>query len=408
MNKCALLNPKLRFKEFSGEWEEKIIGEITRIKRGSSPRPINSPKWFDERSNTGWLRISDISSSKTKFLYKTSQFLSIDGEQKTTIIDKNNLVMSICGSLGKPIITKIKIGMPDSFVHFDCYKINMFFFFFFLENFNFNKKLAQPGSQLNLNSEIIRTIKLKIPSIEEQNKIGELFNILDKQIDLLVHKLQLLEVKKKYYLNNLFCSNDSLNPKHRFKGFVGALSLVSIENIVDWIRSGGTPKSDNINYYSGDIPFISIPDMKSKYLISSKKFINEFAIKNSSAYIIKKDSLLLSAYATIGEICINKIDVALPQSIFGIVFKDNLILEYMYYIFLKSKSKFIKMQQVGSQPNISLDIIKKININITYDINEQTKIAKFFTLLDKQIENNKNKKEKLLRIKSYYLKNIFI
>lgn len=173
------------------------------------------------------------------------------------------------------------------------------------------------------------------------------------------------------------------------------------------MRSGGTPKSDNINYYSGDIPFISIPDMKSKYLTSSKKFINELAIKNSSAYTIKKDSLLLSAYATIGEICINKIDVALPQSIFGIVFKDNLILEYMYYIFLKSKSKFIKMQQVGSQPNISLDIIKKININITYDIEEQTKIAKFFTLLDKQIDLLVHKLQLLEVKKKYYLNNLF-
>src|SRR5690625_6491691 len=54
------LVPKRRFKGFEGEWEEVQFGSLAEIVRGASPRPIQDPKWFDESSDIGWLRISDV------------------------------------------------------------------------------------------------------------------------------------------------------------------------------------------------------------------------------------------------------------------------------------------------------------------------------------------------------------
>ncbi len=71
-------------------------------------------------------------------------------------------------------------------------------------------------------------------------------------------------------------------PNIRFSGFREMWNEKHIKNMVNWMRSGGTPKSDNDLFYSGNIAFISIPDMNNKYLITSKKFISELVLNISS------------------------------------------------------------------------------------------------------------------------------
>lgn len=67
------------------DWEVKKIGKITNVLRGASPRPISDPKWFDEDSSVGWVRISDVSKSN-KILLKTEQYLSKKGIQKSRLV----------------------------------------------------------------------------------------------------------------------------------------------------------------------------------------------------------------------------------------------------------------------------------------------------------------------------------
>src|SRR5690625_1993527 len=57
------------------EWECKRIGSLANIIRGASPRPIASPKWFDNSSEIGWVRISDVTKSDI-YLTETKEYLS--------------------------------------------------------------------------------------------------------------------------------------------------------------------------------------------------------------------------------------------------------------------------------------------------------------------------------------------
>ena len=74
-----LLTGKKRLPGFSGEWETKRLGELANIQRGASPRPIDSPIWFDENSSVGWVRISDVTKSGM-YLLETTQRLSPLGD----------------------------------------------------------------------------------------------------------------------------------------------------------------------------------------------------------------------------------------------------------------------------------------------------------------------------------------
>lgn len=73
--------PELRFPEFKEGWSKLKLGELAEIVRGSSPRPISDPRWFDINSDIGWLRISDVTEQNGK-ITKLEQKISKDGQKR--------------------------------------------------------------------------------------------------------------------------------------------------------------------------------------------------------------------------------------------------------------------------------------------------------------------------------------
>lgn len=118
-----IFSQKIRFTEFSHEWGAKKLGEVADIKRGASPRPISNPEWFDENSEVGWVRISDVTKSK-KYLEKTEQYLSDEGISRSRLVQRDNMIMSICATIGKPIYTKFDVCIHDGFVVFENLKMD--------------------------------------------------------------------------------------------------------------------------------------------------------------------------------------------------------------------------------------------------------------------------------------------
>lgn len=160
------------------------MGEISNIVRGASPRPIQDPKWFDAKSTIGWLRISDVTEQNGRIFY-LKQRISELGQQKTRVLYKPHLLLSIAATVGKPVTNHVSTGVHDGFLIFLNPKFEIEFMFHYLEMFRpMWQKYGQPGSQINLNSEIVRNHKILIPEIQEQRKIGELFNNLDQTITL--------------------------------------------------------------------------------------------------------------------------------------------------------------------------------------------------------------------------------
>jgi len=187
--------PDIRFKGFSGEWEEKALGELSDIVRGASPRPIEDPKWFDTKSNVGWLRIRDVSEQNGR-IYYLEQRISKAGEEKTRVLTEPHLLLSIAASVGKPVINYVSTGVHDGFLIFLKPVFNREFLFQWLKGFEKEwQKYGQPGSQINLNSDIVKNQNISIPKPKEQTKIGNLF----KQLDTLLTQHQ-AQLKK---LNNI-------------------------------------------------------------------------------------------------------------------------------------------------------------------------------------------------------------
>lgn len=202
--KAGQIVPEIRLDGFEGEWEEKCIGELADIVRGASPRPIQDPKWFDSNSEIGWLRISDVTSQNGR-IHSLEQKISKLGQEKTRVLTEPHLLLSIAATVGKPVVNYVKTGVHDGFLIFMNPKFDREFMFQWLEMFREKwNRYGQPGSQVNLNSDIVKNQKILIPSMEEQRAIGAYFSNLDKLINSHQEKISQLETLKKKLLQDMF------------------------------------------------------------------------------------------------------------------------------------------------------------------------------------------------------------
>lgn len=198
-----LLNPYENGRLKAG-WVVKKLGDVANICRGASPRPIDSPKWFDENSDIGWVRISDITRAK-KYLKTTVQKLTAEGVKHSRYVSSNNLIMSICATVGRPILNQIDVCIHDGFVVFGNCTVDKQYLYYFLDSVEQDwSKHGQTGSQMNLNTRLINDTVFPIPKVfSEQTRIATILSDMDTEIAALEAKLAKYRHIKQGMMQNL-------------------------------------------------------------------------------------------------------------------------------------------------------------------------------------------------------------
>ena len=194
------------------DWEVKKLGEVSTIVRGASPRPIEDAKWFDNQSPIGWVRISDVTKSK-KVLIETTQKLSELGVKNSRLVENGNLIMSICATVGRPVLTTFDVCIHDGFVVFRNPHIDKEYLYYFLTFIEDNwSKSGQTGSQMNLNTALINKTEIPFPkSNEEQTRIANIFSDMDAELSALEQKLEKYKKVKLGMMQELLTGKTRLN-----------------------------------------------------------------------------------------------------------------------------------------------------------------------------------------------------
>ncbi|MCD7083372.1 restriction endonuclease subunit S [Limosilactobacillus fastidiosus] len=364
---------------------------------------MKDKKWFDSNSTIGWIRISDVTAQNGR-IHHLSQHISKLGQQKTRVVIQPHLLLSIAASVGYPVINYIPTGVHDGFLIFNNPNFMIDYGFYWLEKYQTSwKKYGQPGSQVNLNSNIVSNTKINLPSLNEQSDIIAIFKQVSKIISLQQRKLDLLKQLKKGLLQKLFADKDAKQPVLRFDGFSGDWEQRKLGEISTSF-SGGTPSVKNKSYYGGKIPFIRSAEIHKN---KTELFITESGLKNSSAKLIRKGTLLYALYgATSGEVDVSNIDGAINQAIMAIFLqKDNV--SFIKYYLEKNKDKIIAKYLQGGQGNLSASIIKSVYINLPFT-EEQLKISNLIKKVESLISLQQSKLDKLTFLKNFLLQQMFI
>ena len=187
-------------------WEIKRLKDITLIKRGASPRPIDNPIYFDEQGEYSWVRIADLSASE-RYLLNTKEKLSSLGASLSVKRNAGDFILSIAGTVGKPIITKIKCCIHDGFVWFPTLKLNPEYLYYIFSTGLPYQGLGKLGTQLNLNTETVGLISIPLPSLDEieiiVNYLDEKTAHIDRIIETLNAQIEKLKELRKTLINDV-------------------------------------------------------------------------------------------------------------------------------------------------------------------------------------------------------------
>ena len=163
------------------------------------------------------------------------------------------------------------------------------------------------------------------------------------------------------------------------------------------IICGGTPSTSKMEYWDGNIPWITPKDLSnynSMYISKGNRNISELGLKNSSAKLLPKNTILLTTRAPIGYIAIAKNELSTNQGFKSLIMKDGNIPEFFYYL-LKYNMDSIKNLGNGTTfMEVNSTSLKKLELNIP-PLEEQKKIASILSSLDDKIELN-NRMNKIL------------
>ena len=172
----------------------------------------------------------------------------------------------------------------------------------------------------------------------------------------------------------------------------GCVKKVKLGEICE-IQAGGTPSRNKKEFWAqGNIPWVKIKDINSKYISKVEEHITELGLQFSSAKLFSRGTILYTIFATIGEVAILDIDAATNQAIAGLDLKSEKVLkDYLYFFLLSIKNRVKNDSRGVAQNNINLTYLKNIEVPIVENsiqqeiCNNLTKINQIITQRNQQL-----------------------
>ena len=195
-------------------------------------------------------------------------------------------------------------------------------------------------------------------------------------------------------------------PKLRFPGFTEDWEQRKLDDIAKIKTGGGTPKTANPEYWSGNIPWIQSSDLVEGDIVhvNINKFINNNALKNSAAKLISRDSIALVTRVGVGKVAVINQDFTTSQDFLSLSDFDESDIKFLAYQLYRLMQENAKVLQGTSIKGITKTELIEQSISIPSSSQEQNlisnvllKIDSIITLHQRKLDNLKLKKKALLQ-----------
>ena len=368
--------PKLRFKEFSGEWEEKIIEDILKIGSGKDYKHLS---------------IGNIP------VYGTGGYMtSVDGY----LYEGESVCIGRKGTIDKPVFLNGKFWTVDTLFYTHSFKdsIPKFVFSIFQK---INWKLYNEASGVpSLSKSTIGKIKINIPSKSEQEKIASFLTAVDTKIEQLTKKESLLQEYKKGVMQKIF------NQEIRFKDDDGS-------EFCEWEMKYGNEVFRTITNknHNSDLPILAISqefgaiprDMIDYQISVTDKSVATYKVVEIGDFIISLRSFQGGIeYSNYKGIC----------SPAYIILRPHIEVDDRFYKLYMKTDNYIKelnknIEGIRDGKMISFKQFSEIKLPYP-SIEEQNKIANFLSSIDIKIEQTQKQLESSKEFKKALLQQMFV
>ena len=397
--------PRIRFKGFEEDWEQRKLGEISQSFSGGTPS-VGIREYYG--GEIPFIRSAEINNEETE-LFLTEKGLK---ESSAKIVDIGDILYALYGATsGEVSRAKIKGAINQAVLAITPDKeYDAEYLVTWLHK---NKQRIidtyLQGGQGNLSGNIVKNLMVRFPLTKEQYKIGRLFWIIDSLLSLHQRKLEKLKILKKAMLEKMFPKNGEKVPEIRFSGFADDWEQRKLGEVVNEI----TRTDEN-----SDAPVMMIT-ASDGFINQSERYSTDNAGQSLRRYILLER----------GELAYNHGASKLRPygSCFALTTEEKARVPFVYHCFstereepellslvLNGKSVELQLRKIVSSGarmdgllNISFEEYSSIPINLPIKL-EQTKIVDFFRSLDKVISLHQRKLEKLRQIKKSMLERMFV
>ncbi|WP_323714410.1 restriction endonuclease subunit S [Mammaliicoccus sciuri] len=388
--------PELRFPEFDGEWENSKLGTVANVYDGTH----QTPKYTSEG-----IKFLSVENIKT---LNSNKFISKEAFEKEFKIrpEFGDVLMTRIGDVGTPNVveTNEHLAYYVSLALLKPKKLNSYFLESLIRSQSVQNELWRKTLHIafpkKINKNEIAKVEINYPEQQEQQKIGEFFRKLDRQIELEEQKLAKLEEQKKGYMQKIFSQelrfkdeNGNEYPEWEEKT-LGDIGSVAMNKRIY--------KNETTNH--GEIPFYKIGTFgkKAETFISREKF-EEY--KEKYPYPNKGD-ILISASGSIGRTVEYDGEEAYYQdsNIVWLQHNNEVLNVFFKYFYLIVKWNGIEGTTIKRLYNKNI-----LNTKIKLPVKEeQQKIGVFLERIDSLIEKQSNKVGFLKQRKQGLLQKMFI
>ena len=385
--------PKIRFKGFTEEWEQRKLGEYVEITSGDSPAK------FCE-GDINYVKVDDLN-----YAYKTVL------QTQHKVSQNNSVKMVLAGSVifpkrGAAILTnKVRVLGVDSYMDTNMMALSSEMldtdFLYILLSKEGLYKIADTSTIPQINNKHIEPYEICLPKLDEQKMIGQYFSNLDHLITLHQRKCDETKKLKKYMLQKMFPQNGMKFPEIRFEGFTSEWEQRKLGDVFQEYSEKNHPELQALTIIQG----------------------GGTVLREESDRNLQYDKLNLSGYKMVCEndfiVHLRSFEGGLEKSNHnGLIspayhtFHGENVDSRFYYSYFRSY-EFIKHKLVphvyGIRDGRSIDIDGMRTIKIPYtSCDEQKKIGDYIESLDTLITLHQRKCDELMKIKKYMLQNMFV
>ena len=414
--------PRIRFKGFTEDWEQRKFSDIfAEVKSGLSRMLSNDdiglPVVRANNINDGQLNLVD----DIKYWYKndpqganTNNYLIEQGDILINFINSEAKMGTAAYVTRRPerdtIYTTniLRCKVNDEYNPYFIYSLT------FLNSYkNYIASITKPAvNQASFTTVDFKKYSIKIPTVKEQNQIADLIETFNKLITLHQRKLEKLKLVKKALLQKLFLKNGSQFPEIRFKGFTAAWEQCKLGDLLILLKDGshGTHKNTSEGVYllsAKNIKNGRINIMPDDRIISWDDY--NVIHKN---YELQIGDILLTIVGSIGETAIYnlKMKVTFQRSVAFLRPNSKLKNGFLYTLINTDRfqNQLQTKQVVSAQPGIYLGDLASINITYPKNVSEQEKIYNIFKGIEDCITLHQRKLDKLQEVKKGLLQKMFV
>ncbi len=389
-----MVAPKLRFKEFDGDWTSKQLGKIIGI---SSASRVFKEQWQD--SGVPFFRTSDVVSIfKNKENEKAYISLELFEElaKKSGKIKQGDLLVTGGGSIGIPYL--VPNDQPLYFKDADLLWMkssgivegSFLYNFFISPKFReYLKSISHTGTISHFTIEQAKATPFGFPSKEEQTKIASFLSAVDEKISQLTQKHQLLSQYKQGMMQKLF--SQQLRFKADDGSEFGEWEEKILKDLFPKIRNGfvGVATPYYVNY---GVKYLQGKNIKNgKIDATGLIFINQEFHQKKTNSILKTNDILMVQSGHVGECAVvtEDYDNANCHALLVLSPKSSKLINskfVVYYFYSEIGKKKIALIKTGNTiEHILASDIKEVALLFPC-LAEQTKIANFLSAIDQKIE----------------------